>query len=204
MCDCRFCCVQRKGPLEFARSDSQSSSLAGRLSKVLSYLQDHFSPSHAFHHYLRVAGRSLPHHLGPDGGQVQENHLQRVSVQQQLQEFITPCYSGPLHQAPLTTIYIITQHPYEFNTSRIERNPGNGAAGAGGPDPRNRAQGHTITRGYRSAAFVDFNRALLCWLEMTYGSSTSGTSGTDFQPSSPPQDKVKPYPPSVAISLLRY
>lgn len=98
------CCVQRKGPLEFARSDSQSSSLAGRLSKVLSYLQDHFSPSHAFHHYLCVAGRSLPHHLGPNGGQIQENHLQRVSVQQQLQQLIAPCYSGPFYQAPLAAI----------------------------------------------------------------------------------------------------
>lgn len=91
-CAIADCYVQRKGPLEFARSESQSSSLAGRLSKVLSYLQDHFSPSHAFHHYLRVAGRSLPHHLGPNGGQIQENHLQRVSVQQQLQELITPHY----------------------------------------------------------------------------------------------------------------
>lgn len=107
-CAIADCCIQRKGPLEFARCDSQSSSLAGSLSKVLSYLQDHFSPSHAFHHYLCVAGRSLPHHLGPNGGQIQQNHLQRVSVQQQLQELTTLCYSGSFYQDPSAAV---TQHP---------------------------------------------------------------------------------------------
>lgn len=49
------------------------------------HLEDHLRARHAFHHDLGVAGRCLAEHLGADGGHVQQDRLQRMSVQEELE-----------------------------------------------------------------------------------------------------------------------
>lgn len=46
----------------------------------LPYLKYHLSTSHAFHHYLGVAGRCLAQHLRAYGGQVQQDCLQGMCI----------------------------------------------------------------------------------------------------------------------------
>lgn len=48
------------------------------------HLKDHLCTGHAFHHYLSVAGRCFAEHLGAYGGQIQQDCLQGVSVEEEL------------------------------------------------------------------------------------------------------------------------
>lgn len=50
------------------------------------HLEDHLCAGHSFHHYLGVAGRGLAQHLGADGGHIQQDGLERMSVQEELED----------------------------------------------------------------------------------------------------------------------
>lgn len=54
------------------------------------HLEDHLCAGHAFHHYFSVAGRCLAEHLGANGGHIQQDGLQRMSVQEELEAQDTP------------------------------------------------------------------------------------------------------------------
>lgn len=82
------------------------------------YLEDHFSPGHAFHNNLSVTGRGLPYHLGANGWEVEQDHLQGVGVQQKLQTkqsaIDTPWNPVPsmatLSRPVLHTVHMILSH----------------------------------------------------------------------------------------------
>lgn len=69
---------------QFQGDDQSEIGLSFLSRAAAAHLEDHLCAGHAFHHDLGVAGRCFTQHLGANGGQIQQDRLQGMSVEEEL------------------------------------------------------------------------------------------------------------------------